>query len=151
MDLKTQKKIAGNVLKCSPKRVVFDESSLSDIKEAITRADIRNLVGSKIVVKAQKKGSSRSRIRKNLTQKRKGRKSGAGSKKGKQTARLPSKRSWVLKVRLQRSFIKELKQKKLISPETYRNLYSKVKGGFFRNKRHIKLYLEDAKLFVKQS
>ncbi len=149
MNLKTQKTIAANVLKCSPKRVVFSQSSLADIKEAITRSDVRNLVGSGLIAKANKKNNSRSRIRKDLVQRRKGRKSGAGSKKGKQTARLPSKQVWMAKVRLQRSFITELRDKQLIALETYRNLYSKVKGGFFRNKRHIKLYLDDSKLFIK--
>jgi len=150
MNLKTQKRIAADVLKCSPKRVVFDSASLSDIKEAITKADIRNLAGSKVIVKAKKSSISRSRIRKDLVQRRKGRKSGAGSKKGTKGARLPSKQVWMAKVRVQRKFVQELREKSLISMDTYRNLYAKVKGGFFRNKRHIKIFLEEGKLFVKK-
>jgi large subunit ribosomal protein L19e len=147
MNLKTQKRIAAKVLKCSPKRVVLDQASSQDIKEAITRADIKNLVSSNLIVKLQKKNNSRSRIRKNMIQKRKGRRSGPGSRKGKHGARVSSKGLWMIKVRLQRSFIKELKDKTLIEATTYRNLYSKVKGGYFRNKRHIKLYLEEQSLF----
>lgn len=150
MNLKTQKKIAAKVLKCSPKRVVFNQESTADIKEAITRADVRNLVGSGLIAKANKTSISRSRIRKNIVQKRKGRKSGAGSRKGKATARLPSKQVWMAKVRLQRTFIKELRDKELISPNTYTLLYTRVKGGFFRNKRHIKLFLEESNLFNKK-
>ena len=150
MELKTQKRIAAKVLKCSPKRVVFDQESLGDIKEAITRADIRNLVGSKLIAKANTQNISRSRIKKSLQQKRKGRKSGPGSRKGKQTARLASKKSWVAKARVQRSFAKELRDNKTITQKTYKDLYTKIKGGYFRNKRHIKLYLEDARLFVKK-
>lgn len=149
MNLKTQKRIAAKVLKCSPKRVVFDGASVSDIKEAITKADVRNFVGSKVIAKAKKSSISRSRIRKAIVQKRKGRKNGPGSKKGKHGARLSSKKSWITKVRSQRDFIKELKEKKVISMETYRSLYSKVKGGYFRNKRHIKIFLEESNLFVK--
>jgi len=148
MNLKTQKRIAAKVLKCSPKRVVFSQESSGDIKEAITRGDIRNLVGSGLIAKANKTSISRSRIRKNLIQKRKGRKSGPGSRKGKANARLSTKKVWMAKVRLQRAFIKELRDKELISMETYRLLYSRVKGGYFRNKRHIKLFLEDSKLFL---
>lgn len=147
MNLKTQKRIAAKVLKCSPKRVVFDQQGLADIKEGITRADIRNLVNSKVIVKAQKKNVSRSRANKILVQKRKGRRSNHGSRKGPQGARLDSKTTWVRKVRLLRSFIRDLKDRKRINPKTYTALYTKVKSGYFRNKRHVKLYLEENKLF----
>jgi len=50
------------------------------------------------------------------------------------------------KVRGQREFLKELKDKKLVSIANFHLLYQKVKGGFFRNKRHIKLYLNEYKL-----
>jgi len=56
----------------------------------------------------------------------------------------------MLAVRGQRNFIKELKDKSLVEGKTYRNLYSKVKGGYFRNRRHIKLYLEENKLFIEK-
>ncbi|MFT4325879.1 MAG: 50S ribosomal protein L19e [Candidatus Woesearchaeota archaeon] len=145
MDVGKKKKIAAKVLKCSPKRVKFDPAGLEDIQEAITRGDIRNLVGSKIVVKEQKRNNSRSRARKTLEQKRKGRRKNPGSRKGKHGARVSSKQTWMIKVRLQRAFIKELKDKGHIDGPTYRNLYAKVKGGYFRNKRHIKLYLDEQK------
>ena len=151
MDLNTKKKIAGRVLKCSSKRVKFDPAALEDIKEAITKGDIRNLIGSKIIVKEQKKNISRARANKILTQKRKGRRANAGSRKGKHGARINSKQVWMNRVRLQRKFIKELKEKALVEPKTYSNLYAKVKGGYFRNKRHIKLYLEESKLFVEKN
>lgn len=150
MNLKTQKKIAARVLKCSPKRVVLDPASSADIKEAITRADIKRLVGSKLIAKAKKTNTSRSRIRKNIVQKRKGRQSGSGSRKGKHGARVSSKGLWMNKVRLQRAFIKELRDKDIISQKAYSQMYRKVKGGYFRNKRHIKLYIEEAELVNKK-
>lgn len=150
MNLKTQKQIAAKVLKCSPKRVVLDPASSADIKEAITRADVKRLVGSKLIAKAQKKSISRSRARKTLVQKRKGRQVGQGSRKGKHGARVSSKSQWMAKVRLQRAFIKELKEKDIISQKAYSDLYGKVKGGYFRNKRHIKLYIEEAELVNKK-
>ena len=146
-----KKKAAARVLKCSPKRVKFDPSGLQDISEAITRGDIRNLVGSKLIVKNQKKNVSRARANKTLAQKRKGRQKNAGSRKGKHGARVNSKSLWMIKVRLQRSFIKELKEKGLIDPKTYRDVYAKVKGGYFRNKRHLKSYLDDGNLFIKKN
>ena len=89
---KTQKTIAAKVLHCSSKRVVFASEHLSDIKEAITRHDIRALVNQGLIIKIQKKGVSRVRARKLQIQKRKGRKHGQGSRKGKKTARASKKR-----------------------------------------------------------
>jgi len=37
----------------------------------------------------------------------------------------------------------ELKDRKIIDDKLYRELYSKSKGGFFRSRRHIKLFLEE--------
>jgi len=143
MKLKTQKRLAAQILKCSEKRISFDSSRLDEIKEAITKADIRGLISIKVITKKPVKGISKLRARKRKGQRRKGRQRGFGSKKGKRTARLPKKRAWANKVRIQRDFIKKLRDKDAISKGDYQNIYMKIKGGFFRSKRHIKLYLEE--------
>ncbi|MBU1245599.1 MAG: 50S ribosomal protein L19e [Nanoarchaeota archaeon] len=146
MKVNNQKRIAADVLKCGVNRVWFDESRLDEIKEAITKADIRRLIGDKAIKAKPLQSTSRAHARKILEQKRKGRRKGSGKRKGKRTARLSDKVVWMIKVRLQRNFIKELRDKKLIAPGNYRILYRKVKGGFFRSKRHIKLYITENKL-----
>lgn len=148
--LNVQKRIASMILKCSPKRIKFISDRLEDIKEAITRADLRSLIKDKAIVGQQKKGVSRARANKIKQQKSKGQKKGHGKRKGKSTARAPKKEQWMAKIRTQRKFIKELKDKELVANDTYRNLYMKSKGGFFRSKRHIKLYLNEHKLFLKK-
>jgi len=146
MNLKTQKRLASKILKGSKKRVKFDESRLEDIKESITKADIRSLIIDKAISIEKKKGISRVRAKKRQKQKRKGKQRGHGSRKGKSTARLPKKINWMNRVRLQRAFLKDLKDKDLIDNKTFREIYKKIKGGFFRSKRHLKLYLEEHKL-----
>ena len=144
--LRLQKRLAANIMKCSEKRISFDQSRLEDIKEAITKLDIKSLItGGAIKVKPVK-GVSRFRARKISLQKRKGKRKGPGSTKGKKTARLPKKKAWIGKIRIQRRFLKELRDKGLVSKSDYHGLYQKSKGGFFRSKRHIKLYLEEHKL-----
>jgi large subunit ribosomal protein L19e len=147
MKLDKQKKLAAKVFGVGKKRVTFDEDKLSEIKEAITRSDIRSLRVLKAIKKNQKNSVSRVRARKVLKQKRKGRKTGPGSREGKKTARLGRKRSWINKIRIQRSFAKELRDKKLISLSNYRLVYRRIKGGYFRSKGHIKTYLTDNRLF----
>jgi large subunit ribosomal protein L19e len=150
MKLKLQKKLAADVLKCSKNRIALDITRLDDIKEAITKADIRSLISEGAIKKKPTKSTSRVRARKIALQKRKGRRKGLGKRKGKKTARLSKKESWINRIRTQRQFLKELKDKDIISSAVYQQLYMKSKGGFFRSKRHIKLYIEEHKLATKK-
>ena len=149
MKLKLQKRLAADILKCSEKRVWLDKTRLEDIKEAITKLDIRSLIADRAIKAKPMKGVSRVRARKTALQKRKGKRKGYGSKKGKRTARLSKKDAWIKKIRTQRKFLKELRDKGLVNKTDYHSLYSKSKGGFFRSKRHIKLYLEERGLVKK--
>ena len=143
MKLDNQKRLAAHILKCSKKRIRFDESRLEEIKEAITKIDINGLIKDHAIRKLPKKGVSRVRARKKLVQRRKGKQKGPGSRKGSIKARLPKKKAWMYRVRAQREFLGVLKEKKILDNNLYRELYLKTKGGFFRSKRHIKLYLEE--------
>ena len=120
-----------------------------EIKESITKADIRGLIKDKAITIKQKKGVSRARANKIKTQKSKGRRKGAGRLKGKKTSRTPKKETWMNKIRIQRALLKELKEKKKITTAIFSELYRKAKGGFFRSKRHLKLYIEEHKLVNK--
>lgn len=149
MRLNIQKKLAAKVLKISPKRVKLDSTRAEDLKEAITKTDIRGLIGDGAIVAKQKKGVSRARANKIKRQKAKGQQKGAGSRKGKATTHAPKKATWMIKIRAQRGLLKELKEKELIDSKTYTQLYRKAKGGFFRSKKHIKLYIEEHRLVKK--
>lgn len=131
------------MLDCSSQRVRLDENRLDEIKEAITKQDIRSLINQGAIYKVPEKGNSRVRANKIKRQKAKGRQKGHGSRKGKKTARTPKKLTWMNRVRLQRTLLATMKIAKIITPKTYRMLYNKSKGGFFRSKRHIKLYIEE--------
>ncbi|PIY60725.1 50S ribosomal protein L19e, partial [Candidatus Woesearchaeota archaeon CG_4_10_14_0_8_um_filter_47_5] len=104
----------------------------------------------KVITRKPEKGISRARANKIARQKTKGKRKGHGSRKGKKTARTPQKEMWVHKVRLQRSFVRRLKEKKHIDVPTSRELIAKVKGGFFRSLRHLKLYVQEKGLVQKK-
>ena len=150
MKLNIQKRIVAALSGASKKRIIFDTERLDEIKEAITKGDLRSLVKDKAISIAPKKGVSRVRARKIIEQKRKGRMKGHGSKKGKKTARLPKKEAWMNKIRALKAMIKVLRDKKLIETSTYQNLYNKSKGGFFRSRRHLRLYIEEQELIKKK-
>lgn len=146
MKLKVQKRLAAEILKCSKKRIWFDPDSLKDIKEAITKSDIKGMINAGAIKKYHKKGVSRVRARKRHVQRSKSRRRGHGKRKGTQKTRTGSKTLWVNRIRKQRRFIKELKDNGVLAANVHRTLYMKAKGGFFRSKRHIKIYIAEHKL-----
>ncbi len=142
--MNVQKRLAAKILGCSAKRVLFDENKLDQISQAITTADVRNLISQGAIIGLQKKGVSKGRSNEKKSQQSKGRARGHGSRKGLASARGETKkRLWINKVRLQREFLVALKVGKHIDGSLYRDLYRKVKGGYFRSKRHVSLYLEE--------
>ena len=143
MQLDIQKRLAGQVLKTSEKNVWLDPSRLDEIKEAITKADIKSLVKDHAIIARKKRGISRFRIRHRQAQKSKGRMAGHGSRKGGKKARLGKKAAWISKMRVQRGFLQNLRDKGLVDKASYRMLYMKSKGGFFRSKRHIQIYMQE--------
>lgn len=144
--MKAKKYLAAKILKVSPKKIKFKKEALEEIKKAITRAALRGLIATKKIVKKRKSSQSRGRARRIALQKKKGRRCGQGSRKGKKGARFPKKERWMIKVRSQRKLLKQLREKKLITSQHYRLVYQKIKGGFFRNRRHLKLYLTEKNL-----
>lgn len=148
MNLKVQRRIAATILKCGKDRVIFNKDKLDDIKGAITKADIKSLIKNGVIIARKKKGISRGRSKLTHHQKQLGRRRGIGSRKGKKTARSPSKKSWMTKVRTQRDLLLTLKNKDLIPKEEYRNLYRKISGGFFRSRRHIRIYLKENNILI---
>ena len=146
MNLRSQKKIASKILKVGLSRVYFDPNRLEEIKEAITNADMRSLIKDLAIQKKPTNSISGARSKKIRIQKSKGRRKGLGSRKGTKNSRKSSKRSWIINIRNQRSLLKTLKQKGFITRQTFKDTYRKAKGGFFRSKRHVKLYLKENKL-----
>jgi large subunit ribosomal protein L19e len=143
MQLKIQKRLAAQVLKASENDIWLDSGRLDEIKEAITKADVKSLIKDKAIKAKKKRGISRYRIRKIALQKSKGRRSGSGSIKGSKHARLSKKRGWINHIRIQRFFLQHLRDSEVIDKSSYRSLYMKSKGGFFRSKRHIKIYMQE--------
>ncbi len=147
--LDVQRRLAAQILKCGRNRIKFDTDRLDDIKEAITKTDIRSLIGNGIISKKRLLNTSRFWARSRKKQKGHGRQKGFGSRKGKKTARLNPKRAWMNKIRLQRRFIKSLRDKDAITIMGYHELYMKSKGGFFRSLKHLKLYVSERSLIKK--
>jgi large subunit ribosomal protein L19e len=146
LNLNAQKRMAAEILKCGVHRVYFDPYLIEDIKLAITREDIRNLIKEGVIQKKYKEGISK--YRKNLRheRKKKGRARGLGKRKGTKHARTPKKKSWIRKIRPLRKELKKLRERKSITATTYRKLYKNAKGGMFANVAQLNRYIKEKDL-----
>ena len=143
MEVAAQRRLAAKVMKCGESRVWMDPAKLGEISQAITTADVRRLIGSGIIAERPKTGLSTGRRKHNIDQKRKGRRKGKGSRKGKIGSRFSRKRAWIGVIRAQRSLLKEMLAAKKIDKKTYTNMYYKAKGGYFRSRAHVNLYVDE--------
>jgi large subunit ribosomal protein L19e len=149
MSLKAQKRMAAEILKCGENRVYFDPYLIDEIKMAITREDIRNLVKEGIILKKYKKGNSKYRKNVRHERKKKGRARGLGKRKGTKYARLPKKKRWMNRIRPQRRELKKLRDRNLITTATYRKLYKNAKGGMFNSVAQMNRYIKEKELIRK--
>ncbi|NCC70428.1 50S ribosomal protein L19e [bacterium] len=149
MNLRKQKQLAARTLGISKKRVklvITDSASKKELKDTISREGVKELVGEKLILKLPKKGISRTRANHIASQKKKGRRQGQGSRKGTANARENSKDIWIEKIRALRNQLRKLKESGYLNVKDYRMLYRKAKGNFFRNKRHMMLYINQNNL-----
>ena len=140
-----QRRLAAKILKAGQSRIWIDPKSADEVSKAITREDVRGLIVRNIIQMKPKQGVSRVRAKKLADQRKKGRRKGHGQRKGKATARTPKKETWMNKIRALRQVLKTSHNKGTMNNKEYRDLYMKAKGNFFRNRAHLRSYIEKMK------
>jgi large subunit ribosomal protein L19e len=149
VDLRNQRRMAADLLKCGVNRVWIDANRIEDVAEAVTKTDVRGYIKEGAIKARQKRGISRARIRYVQEQKKKGKRKGHGSRKGTKHARLSKKRRWIQKIRPMRQLLREYREQGRITPSTYRKFYGHSKGGMFKSKAHLTAQLDAQNVFVK--
>ena len=146
MDVSVQRRMAADILKCRIERVWIDPTQLDRVKMAMSKDDIRALIKEGVIKKKQKKGISSARVKKLKEQRRKGRRRGPGSRRGAAGARTPQKEKWMATIRALRKTLKQLRDTGKIDRKVYRKLYRMAKGGAFRSRSHLFLYMKEHEL-----
>lgn len=130
MNLGKKKKLAARALGVGEKRIMFLEPRLGEIKEAITKQDIRDLKEDGAIVIKEPKGKKKVVGRK--------RKRKAGKIKVKVNKK---KKEYVTMTRKLRAYVAELKRIGKLEKDDVADIRKKIRNKFFRSKAHLKEYL----------
>ncbi|RLG12339.1 hypothetical protein DRN73_02840 [Candidatus Pacearchaeota archaeon] len=130
MNLGKKKKLAAKTLKMGKKRIKFVKSRLEEIKEAITKQDIRDLTKDKAIIISEKKGRQRKK-------KRKTKKSTGNIRKKTKTM----KRDYVILTRKLRNYVREIKNRGELSAEEAKEIRKKIRNKDFKRKSDLKDYI----------
>ncbi|MGI6589347.1 MAG: 50S ribosomal protein L19e [Candidatus Iainarchaeum sp.] len=141
------KELAAKILKVGVGRIYLDPTQTSKIKEAMTKDDIRTLIAERVIKKKPQVSQSKGRTRVSKEAKAKGRGRGKGKRSASKKVRSEQRDRWINRVRSQRRTLKELKVKnsKEVKEIGYSKIYKRIKGGYFRGKRHLVEFVEGAK------
>jgi len=140
MSLKSQRRLAAQILKVGENRVWLDPERNEDVEVAITRDEIRKLIHEGVIKALPEKGVSRVRARVLHEKKKKGRRRGYGSRTGAARAKVSKKEAWMKRIRALRRRLREWKAKRAITESSYRRLYTLASSGVFSSIAEMERY-----------
>jgi large subunit ribosomal protein L19e len=146
MNLSGRRRLAAEILNIGENRVWMDPERLEDIEMAITRQEIRSLINGGVIKALPKNSQSRVRARRIKEKKQSGRRMGPGSRKGSKYSVLSKKQRWIMRIRSLRKRLRDLKDRRVITVKTYRELYNKAKGGEFRSISELERFITEQNL-----
>ncbi|MBT4376345.1 hypothetical protein HOD29_03140 [archaeon] len=132
MNLRSKKELAAKTMGVGKARVTFMHARLTDIKEAITKQDIKDLVQDGAILIKPVKGRRTNVKRKNAK--------GPGKIKKKVNTR---KQEYVKMTRKLRNYIAELRKQGKLTREEVKEIRKKIRNRIFKSKANLKLYIKE--------
>ena len=141
MSLKSQRRLAAEIMKVGENRVWIDPERIDYVESAITREEIRKLIHEKVVISLPEKGISRARARLLNAKRKKGLRRGPGGKSGPARSKISKKQAWMNRIRPVRRRLRELKDSRAITESVYRKMYDMSESGAFESKADLERYI----------
>jgi large subunit ribosomal protein L19e len=150
LSLRSQRRIAAQILKVGSNRVWINPERLEDVEVAITREEIRKLVHEGAIQAPPKKGVSRVRAR-ILHEKKKDRlRRGPGTRQGSRGATVTRKEVWMQRIRALRKTLRKWKANRVLTEGAYRQLYVSAGSGVFSSIAEMERYAKAHGLWRKR-
>ncbi len=140
MSLRSQRRLAAELLKIGLNRVWIDPDRNDDVEVAITRAEIKKLIHEGAIKKLPAKGVSRVRARVLHKKRKQGLRLGPGTRQGSAGAKITKKDAWMRRIRALRKKLREWKVERAITEDAYRQLYMVAGGGRFNSVADMERY-----------
>ncbi|MBI2045031.1 hypothetical protein HYT23_03160 [Candidatus Pacearchaeota archaeon] len=130
MNLKKKKQLAAKTLNVGKDRIIFLKPRLNEIKDVITKQDIRDLYASGAIILKEIKGR--------LKNKKPSKRRGAGKVGIKINTR---KRDYIILTRKLRAYLKSAAKNQGLPKKAVEELRKKIRNKYFKNKLQLKEHL----------
>jgi len=144
VSLKSQRRLAAEILKVGRNRIWIDPERIDDVEIAITRDELRKLIHERVILPRPITGVSRSNARILHLKKKKGLRRGPGKRSRSRRSR---KEIWMMRIRAMRRRLRELKEQRIITQSTYRQFYKKAGSGVFESNAEIERRIKASNLW----
>lgn len=133
MNLGKKKELAARTLKVGKDRILFMAGRLADIKEAITKQDIRDLKVDGAIFVKEIKGRTKVERKKSRS---------PGNIRKKVNTR---KKDYVIMTRKLRAYTVEMEKQGKVTREDVKEIRKKIRNKAFKSKAHLRSYIGELK------
>ena len=136
-NLRLQRRLAASVLGVGKQRVWMDPNEGNEIALANSRKAVRQLIKDNFILKKKVEMHSRQRARVRKAERRLGRHTGLGKRRGTKEGRMPVKKIWIRRQRTLRRLLKQYRESKKIDKHLYHSLYLDCKAARYNSKKNL--------------
>ena len=137
VNLRQQRRLAASILGVGKGRVWMDPNEVNEIALANSRKAVRKLIKDNFIFKKKIAMHSRQRARVRKEERRLGRHTGLGKRRGSADGRMPKKVLWIRRQRTLRRLLKKYRESKKFDKHLYHQLYLDCKAARYNSKRNL--------------